>query len=77
MDCLWLIVGFVLGNASCYLWYRIGRVVAFQDKNIIPPPHPVSIPVPSIVPKEKANPIGWVDDYSDPSLGEFKKGAEL
>ena len=77
MEVIYYFAGVLTGGGLSYFWFLVGRNTGYQDKNILTPPAPVSIPIPSIVPKEKANPVGWVDDFSDPSLGDFRKEAQL
>lgn len=57
--------GLLIGAYLFYLAMMVGRNTGYQDKNIMPPPAPLSKP--PAPPKEERN--GWVDELSDPSLG--------
>jgi hypothetical protein len=77
IETLYFLGGIIVGSGLSYLWFRIGRVVEYQDRNIIPPPHPISVPSLIITPKKETNPPGWIDDHSEPSMAEFHKQREL
>lgn len=77
MDILYAFIGFILGIACSYFWFLVGRNTRYQDQNVPQPPAPVELPKMELKPKEPTKPKGYVDDFTDPSMGDFHPGREL
>ena len=73
-------IGLLFGAALFYTGFWVGRKTGYEDKNVVPPPSPLSIKTPlGLVKKqEPQTPPGWVtDDSPDPPMVNFRPGGEL
>ena len=75
MDALYFFLGYLLACLSGYGWFIVGRKTKYQDLNVPPPPNPIELP--KIIPEKTKQPIGWVDDYNDPSMANYRPEGEL
>ena len=76
MDTVYFLGGLIVGGGLSYVWYLVGRNTAYQDKNVVPPPPPITLPKLSGKKKEPKKPAGWVDDFTDPPLGSYRPGGD-
>lgn len=69
MDMLYFCMGFFMASGLAYASFLVGRNTGYQDKGAFPPPSPLKDE-----PKKKPAevPYGFVDDLSDPSMGNLK-----
>lgn len=73
--------GLLSGCSIFYVAFIVGRHTSYQDKNIPTPPSPLPKAVAAALdpskPRESEKPFGYVDELSDPSMKDYKPGAEL